>query len=87
MSYRPAEDAAATEIRRWSAKEQTGIRDDIQATEDVLAFIAKAGAESVVPTGGIIGCPHEEGVDYEGAACPACPLWARWDRWTGKRLH
>jgi hypothetical protein len=35
----------------------------------------------------IIGCPHEEGIDYEGATCPACPFWAGRDRWTGKRLH
>jgi hypothetical protein len=35
----------------------------------------------------IIGCPHEEGIDYEGAACPACPFWAGRDRWTGERVH
>src|SRR5712692_4405008 len=27
---------------------------------------------------GIIGCPHEEGIDYpEGKSCPQCPYWAR----------
>jgi hypothetical protein len=31
--------------------------------------------------------PHEEGIDYEGATCPACPFWAGRDRWTGERLH
>jgi hypothetical protein len=31
--------------------------------------------------------PHEEGIDYEGATCPACPFWAGRDRWTGTRLH
>jgi hypothetical protein len=35
----------------------------------------------------IIGCPHEEGIDYEGDTCPARPLWAGRDRWTGERLH
>jgi hypothetical protein len=35
----------------------------------------------------IIGCPHEEGIDYEGATCPACPFWAGRDRWTRTRLH
>jgi hypothetical protein len=42
----PAEDAAATGLRRWFSKEQTDIRDDIRVTEEVLAFIAEAGAKS-----------------------------------------
>jgi hypothetical protein len=83
----PGEDAEATDLRRWFSKDQTDIRDDIQVTEEVLAFITEAGAKSVVMTDRIIGCPHEEGIDYEGATCPACPFWAGRDRWTGKRLH
>ena len=83
----PAEDAEATDLRRWLSKEQTDIRDDIRVTEEVLAFITEAGAKSVVMTERIIGCPHEEGIDYEGATCPVCPFWAGRDRWTGKRLH
>jgi hypothetical protein len=59
----------------------------IQATEESLTFIAEAGAKSVVMSDRITGCSHEEGIDYEGATCPACPLWADRDRWTGKRLH
>src|SRR5260370_42226335 len=35
----PAEDAEATDLRRWFSKEQTDIRDDIRVTEEVLAFI------------------------------------------------
>jgi hypothetical protein len=42
---------------------------------------------SVVMADRIIGCPHEEGIGYEGATCPACPFWAGRDRWTGKRLR
>jgi Protein of unknown function (DUF1186) len=31
----------------------------------------------------IIGCPHEEGIDYPlGRACPQCPFWAGIDRFT-----
>ena len=78
---------SATDLRRWLSKDQTDIRDDIRATEEVLAFITEAGAKSVVMTDRIIGCPHEEGIDYEGATCPVCPFWAGRDRWTGKRLH
>ena len=68
-------------------KDQTDIRDDIPVTEEVLAFITEAGAKSVVMAERIIGCPHEEGIDYEGSTCPVCPFWAGRDRWTGKRLH
>jgi hypothetical protein len=66
----PAEDAEATDLRRWLSKEPTDIRDDNQVTEEVLAFITEAGAKSVVMTDRIIGCPHEEGIDYEGSPVP-----------------
>jgi hypothetical protein len=56
----PAEDAEATDLRRWFSKEQTDIRDDIRATEEVLAFITEAGAKSVVMTDRIIGCPMKK---------------------------
>src|SRR6202051_4076557 len=68
----PAEDAEATDLRRWFSKEQTDIGADIRATEEGLAFITDAGARAVGMTGRIIGCPHEEGLDYEGATCSAC---------------
>jgi hypothetical protein len=83
----PGEDAEATDLRRWLSKDQTDIRDDIRVAEEVLAFITEAGVKSVVMAERIIGCPHEEGIDYEGAICPPCPFWAGRDRWTGKRLH
>ena len=56
--------------------------DDSMATK-----LTEARAKSVVMTDRIIGCPHEEGIDYEGVTCPACPFWAGRDRWTGERLH
>jgi len=43
---------------------------------------------SVLITNRIIGCPHEEGIDYpEGDVCPKCPYWAHRDRWTGTTIH
>ena len=38
----PAEDAEATDLRRWLSKDQTDIRDDIRVAEEVLAFITEA---------------------------------------------
>jgi len=56
-----------------------------QCSHDRLAI--DTGAKSVVMTDRIIGCPHEEGIDYEGSTCPDCPFWVGRDRWTGKRLQ
>jgi hypothetical protein len=80
----PAEDVEATDLGRWFS-EGADIRNDGGVAEKVLAFINTAGARSIVMTDRIIGCPHEEGIDYEGPTCPACPFWAGRDRWTGKR--
>ena len=45
-------------------------------------------ASKVVITDRIIGCPHEEGLDYpEGSKCPQCPFWAFRDRFTGEIIH
>jgi hypothetical protein len=41
-------------------------------------------AASAVMVDRIIGCPHEEGIDYPlGGACPHCPFWKGKDRWSG----
>jgi hypothetical protein len=82
----PAENAEVTDLRRWFA-EMMDIRNDTQVAEEVLAFIEAAGARSVVMADRIIGCPHEEGIDYEGPTCPHCPFWAGRDRWTRQRVH
>jgi hypothetical protein len=83
----PGEHTETTGLRRWLSRDQTDIREDIRIAEEVLAFITEVGARSVVMADRIIGCPHEEGIDYEGDTCPACPFWAGRDRWTGQRLH
>src|SRR5215469_7503737 len=76
----PAEGADVTDLRSWFS-ERTDIRNDPGVAEEVLAFIDAAGARSIVMTDRIIGCPHEEGIDYDRPACPACLFWAGRDRW------
>jgi hypothetical protein len=39
--------------------------------EGVLAFVEAAGSKYISMTDRIIGCPHEEGMDYEGPICPS----------------
>ncbi len=82
-----AEGAEAEPLEQW-LREQRDVRNDPAIGEDILAFIRQYGARTVVISGRIIGCPHEEGTDYpEGEVCPRCPFWARRDRWTGEVIH
>lgn len=63
------------------------VRKDARIAEEILDFIKAQGAVSVVAADGIIGCPHQEGIDYEGQWCPVCDFWKGRDRFTGKPLH
>ena len=83
----PGEGEEVSELRRWLSEGPTDIRNDADVTAEILAFIQEAGALSVVTTERIIGCPHEEGIDYEGPTCPVCSFWEGRDRWTGRRLQ
>jgi len=80
-----AEGAEASDVRRW-VSDGSDIRRNAGVAAEVLAFIEAAGALSVTMVDRIIGCPQEEGIDYEGPTCPACPFWAGRDRWTGQRV-
>jgi hypothetical protein len=81
------EDGDPDIVERWFA-EEGDVRSDPAVAHEILEFIQGHGADSVVMTDHIIGCPHEEGVDYpEGGVCPQCPFWAHRDRWTGDVIH
>src|SRR4051794_30599984 len=81
-----AENEEAVELKRWFA-ELGDVREDVRIAEEVLAFIDQFGVRSVAMVDRIIGCPHEEGIDYHGPTCPLCPFWAGRDRWSGERVH
>ena len=81
-----AEDQEPAELRRWFS-EQADIREDAAVAEEILALIDEFGVRSVAMVDRIIGCPHEEGIDYEGPTCPRCPYWAGRDRWTGEPVQ
>ena len=73
-------------LERWTS-ESGDVRLDPDLLKQVLDFISRHNAKSVIATDGIFGCPHEEGKDYpEGETCPACPYWAHRDRFTGKLI-
>jgi hypothetical protein len=75
-------------LERWSSKGDIDVREDLDIGEKILAFLKPHAPRSTVITEGIIGCPHEEGVDYpDGASCPQCPFWAGRDRFTHERIQ
>jgi hypothetical protein len=81
------QDGQADPLQRWFA-EESDVRRDPAIGAEILAFVREHGAQSVVMTDRIIGCPHEEGTDYpEGQACPRCRFWAHRDRWSGEVIH
>ena len=64
------------------------VRKDSGIEAQVLELLQQNGVKSVVMTDGLLGCPHEEGIDYpEGESCPECPYWAGRDRFTKQRAH
>lgn len=61
------------------------IRKDSIIGSNVQEFLKTHKVKSVIMVDRIIGCPHEEGIDYpEGTDCPVCPFWAGRDRFTGE---
>ena len=80
------EGAEPDALERWFAEDD--VRKDPTISKEILEFIKSHAVRSVVIADRIIGCPHEEGIDYpEGQKCPQCPFWAHRDRWSGEVLH
>ena len=78
----PTPEAEASELRRWFS-DTADLRADEAVLTEVAQFFREREVRSVAMSG-ILGCPHEEGIDYPaGEACPACPYWAGRDRWAG----
>ena len=82
----PQEGDAVSSLERWFSG-GADVRFDLAITQLILDFILEHRIERVAMADRILGCPHEEGVDYpEGESCPQCPFWANRDRWTGKLI-
>jgi len=75
-------------LKRWFSTGNEDVRQDLDIGGQILAFLKPHAPRSTVMTDGIIGCPHEEGVDYpEGRSCQQCPYWAGRDRFTHERIQ
>ena len=81
------EGAELDQLERWFAPDGD-VRSDDEIARQIRAFLAKHNVVSVTTVDRIIGCPHEEGIDYpDGTVCPECPFWASRDRFTGETIH
>ena len=80
----PSENAEVKELRDWKV-DCGDVRADSVVAREILEFMEKHGVLSVAMTDAIIGCPHQEGIDYEGEWCPACEFWHGRDRFTEQR--
>lgn len=80
------EDNGDAQMQRFFSTED--VRNDAGIQAQIIEIIDNAGALSVSLVDGIMGCPHEEGIDYpEGEECPECEFWRGRDRFTGKYVQ
>jgi hypothetical protein len=60
-------------IERWIGPD---VMTNPEVQTQIADFIQSHGAHEVAVTDGVLGCPHEEGVDFPaGQECPYCPFW------------
>lgn len=61
-------------IKKWIGNE---VAQNQKTAAEIGKFFQDQQVTNIVMTEGIIGCPHEEGIDYPvGESCPDCPFWA-----------
>ena len=69
-------------IRRWSA-DASDVRNDPVIAAELADWLRSQGIKDTLSYDRVIGCPHEEGIDYPiGRTCPQCPFWVGIDRFT-----
>lgn len=84
VAFVQADEAPAEHLERWFS-DVADVRDDPNVAAEIQKFIEHHGAKTVVVADRIIGCPHEQDVDYTTPECPHCPFWKGRDRWSGLR--
>ena len=77
-----APDSEPVALKRWFVS-KGDIRNDAEIAEEITAFFKAHKTRETIIGDRILGCPHEEGVDYPlGKTCPECQFWAETDRFT-----
>jgi hypothetical protein len=84
--FRDRKSRQADAIEKWAA-DGGDVRIDPVVTAQFDAWLTQHGVKDTVVSDRILGCPHEEGIDYPmGRTCPRCPFWADVDRFTHERI-
>jgi len=74
-------------LESWHSEDRD-VRHDDEISHEIVAFIRAHNVLSVAMVDRIIGCPHQEGIDYpDGEICPECPYWRGKDRWSGETIN
>jgi hypothetical protein len=61
-------------VKSWKTHD---FRTDSVVAKEIGQFFLEKSVSEVVMTDGVVGCPHDEGIDFPvGEACPHCPFWA-----------
>lgn len=80
------EGAEPEPLKKWFS--ENDLRKSENILGKVLEFIETNNVKTVAMMNTIIGCPHEEGIDYpEGESCSVCEYWKGRDRFTHELLH
>lgn len=80
------QDADPDKMKKWYS-DKDDVRYSKKILQEILEFIAQNKVKRVVMTDGIIGCSHEEGIDYPvGEKCPECKFWSYRDKWSGEPI-
>lgn len=70
-------------MKKWFSVNGEEMRRNKKILDEIMVFFRENGVRSVVIAPKILGCPHQEGIDYpEGEPCPQCPFWKNRDRFT-----
>ena len=73
-------------MRIWTTDTED-VRRDRTISAEVAQFLQDHGVKDSLASDRIIGCAHEEGIDYPmGRSCPLCSFWAGIDRFTHEPL-
>ena len=80
--FDPSIGAPSGTMRKWLSG-GGDIRHDAAVLAEADEFLNEHQIVDAVGGDRIIGCTHEEGIDYPmGRSCPSCPAWAGIDRFT-----
>ena len=71
---------------KWYSEKD--LRRNKKILNEIKDFISNHNVKSAIVPNKIIGCPHQEGIDYpEGEQCEECTFWKNRDRWTDELIN